>query len=185
MAEHRHPAIFLDRDGTIIEDRGYLSTPTEVSWIPGTLEALRALQEHFVLFMVTNQSGVAKGLITLQQVNTVNSYVVATLAQAGVQLADVYVCPHNRADACECIKPKPHFLRRAEREFSVDLGRSYTVGDHPHDVQFAQSVGATGIYVLTGHGEKHRGELLGTEIILPSIAELPSAIASMRGPHGH
>jgi D-glycero-D-manno-heptose 1,7-bisphosphate phosphatase len=159
VAVQMRPAIFLDRDGTIIEDCGDLGDPTQIELLPGIVDALRELHKHFALFIVTNQSAVARGTLTMDRVNAVNARLVAMLSDAGVTIEQVYVCPHARADGCNCIKPKPHFLRLAAAEHSIDLRRSFTVGDHPHDVEFALSVGATGVYVLSGHGAKHRGDL--------------------------
>jgi D-glycero-D-manno-heptose 1,7-bisphosphate phosphatase len=169
--EQLRAAIFLDRDGTIIEDVGHLGDPRMVTFLPGAVAALQRLQKRFTLFIVTNQSGVAKGLLTLDQVATVNAYVTGELASLGVPIAQVFVCPHARSDGCECIKPKPYFLNLAAREYAIDLKRSFTIGDHPHDVEFAHSVGATGIYVLTGHGEKHRKDVDPASLIAPSLAE--------------
>lgn len=153
------PAVFLDRDGTIIDDLGHLSRPAQVVFFKDTVPSLLRLQEHFDLFIVTNQSGVAKGIITMDDVARVNAHVVSHLADSGVRIAETYVCPHARADDCSCIKPKPYFLKKAEKEHLVDLPSSFVIGDHPHDVEFAVNAGATGIYVLSGHGKKHREEL--------------------------
>ncbi len=152
-------AVFLDRDGTIIEDRGHLRCPSQVVFIPGAFDALRRLQEEVLLFIVTNQSGIAKRIITSQDADRVNRHVVGCLAKSGVHITDVYVCPHQREDLCACIKPRGHFLKNAALRYRLDLTRSFTVGDHPHDVDLADRVGAQGIYVLTGHGKKHRPEL--------------------------
>jgi D-glycero-D-manno-heptose 1,7-bisphosphate phosphatase len=165
------PGVFLDRDGTLIEDRGHLAEVSQVVFYPETVGALRRLQERFLLFLVTNQSGVARGLIRREDVDRVNARVVSYLAEQGVTLAAVYVCPHQRADGCRCIKPNPHFLHRAATEHGVDLRRSFTVGDHPHDVELARPVGARGVYVRTGHGEKHVAELSPDEVIVAGIAE--------------
>lgn len=153
------PAVFLDRDGTIIEDRGDLSDPSQVVFFGDTVQSLRSLAERFLLFVVTNQSGVAKGTITLQDVDRVNAHVASYLEQHGVRIAASYVCPHERVAGCRCIKPNPYFLKKAEHDFGVDLTRSFVIGDHPHDVEFAMRAGATGIYVLSGHGMKHQAEL--------------------------
>ncbi|MDT8389698.1 MAG: HAD-IIIA family hydrolase [Lentisphaeria bacterium] len=91
------PAVFLDRDGTIIEDRGYLSDPSDVVFFDDTVPALRRLAEHFMLFMVTNQAGVADGTITLRDVDRVNAHVVSYLASHGIPIAATYVCPHARS----------------------------------------------------------------------------------------
>lgn len=163
------PAIFLDRDGTIIEDRGYLRDPSEVRFIPGAAEALAALAETYLLFMVTNQTGVGKGLLTMDEVDIVNQYVRQTLADAGAGIVHTYVCPHLREDNCPCIKPKPHFLELASRDYGIDLAASFAIGDHPHDVTFAENAGARGIYVLTGHGVKHRPELPEDTVVVSCI----------------
>ncbi len=95
----------------------------------------------------------------MEDVVRVNSHVASYLAQRGIAIRATYVCPHERASGCACIKPKPYFLKKAAADFGVVLRRSFVIGDHPHDVEFAANVGATGIYVLSGHGMKHRGEL--------------------------
>ena len=165
------PAVFLDRDGTIIEDRGVLAEPSDVVFYPDTVDALRRLQDRFLLFLVTNQPGVARGAITLDNVNRVNAQVLSYLAEHGVTITAVYVCPHERSDGCSCIKPTPYFLRKAAAEYAIDLSRSFTVGDHPHDVEFARSVGARGVYVRTGHGPKHLADLPPGEIVTSGISE--------------
>jgi histidinol-phosphate phosphatase family protein len=165
------PAVFLDRDGTIIEDRGVLAEPSEVVFYPDTVSALRRLQERFLLFLVTNQPGVARGAITLDNVNRVNAAVISYLAEHGVTVTAAYVCPHERVNGCLCIKPNPYFLWKAANEHAVDLQRSFTIGDHPHDVEFARSVGARGVYVRTGHGEKHLEDVPPGEIVTFGISE--------------
>ena len=152
-------ALFLDRDGTLIAERGHLSDPKKVVFFPETAGALYRLRNHFLFFLVTNQGGVAEGKISLQEAGRVNQYVVHWLGESGVTISDVYCCPHSRDDGCECIKPKPHFLQKAAREYGVDLQRSFVIGDHPHDVELAINAGAQGIYVLSGHGKKHRNRL--------------------------
>jgi D-glycero-D-manno-heptose 1,7-bisphosphate phosphatase len=165
------PAVFLDRDGTLIEDRGYLADPEAVRFIPGAVDALRRLGRSYELFIVTNQGGVAAGITPLDGVRRVNEHVAEVLGRAGAAIRAVYCCPHRRSDGCPCIKPKPHFLREAEREHRIDLARSFVVGDHPHDVELAANAGARGIYVLTGHGANHRDELTVACIIVPGISE--------------
>lgn len=164
-------AVFLDRDGTIIEDRGDLSEPSQVLFFADTVDSLRRLSERYRLVVVTNQPGVAKGIITMQDVARVNGHVASTLARNGVSILATYVCPHERASGCRCIKPNPYFLREAEREYGIDLRRSFMIGDHPHDMAFAAGAGATGIYVLTGHGMSHRAEVPGDVVVAGGIGE--------------
>lgn len=183
LIESTRPAVFLDRDGTLIEDRGDLSAPDQVVFLPGVVDALRTLQREFILFIVTNQSAVAAGRLSMQQVHDVNRHVVKMLHSAGVRIEEVFVCPHARSDGCPCIKPKSHFLRLAERMHRVDLSRSFTIGDHPHDVEFAREVGATGIYVLTGHGAKHRADLASDQhCVAPSLPEALPWILQVKAP---
>ena len=165
------PAVFLDRDGTIIEDRGHLRDPAQVIFFHDAFDALRRLQEHFLLFIVTNQPGIAEGILSQSDADRVNTCVVAGLAKAGVRITDVYVCPHRRIDGCSCIKPKPYFLQEAAARHQIDLGESFVIGDHPHDVLLARNACATGIYVLTGHGAKHLRELPAGTVVVTGIRE--------------
>ena len=174
------PAVFLDRDGTIIEDRGHLRSPSEVVFFPGTIPALRRLQKGFKFFIVTHQPGIADGTIQAAQVARVNDHVVTSLARAGIRIERVYCCPHRRSDDCECIKPKTYYLHMAAREFGIDLGRSFVIGDHPHDVEMARNAGATGIYVLTGHGTKHRSELPPGALVAADIGQAVQRIFEIR-----
>ena len=166
-----HKAVFLDRDGTLIEDCGHLCDPSEVVFFPDTIDALRCLQEHFLLFIVTNQPGIAEGIASKSDVEQVNAYVVQRLADADVGITNVYVCPHKRSDGCQCIKPNPYFLRKAAHDYNVNLLRSFVVGDHPCDIELAINVAACGVFVLTGHGRKHRDELKSGVPIVSGIAE--------------
>lgn len=176
IERYPRPAVFLDRDGTIIDDLGYLSRPEQVIFFSDTITSLLRLQEHYELFIVTNQSGVAKGLVSMEDVECVNAYILSHLSEAGVRIVETYVCPHNRGDGCLCMKPKPYFLIKARKEHFIDLERSFVIGDHPHDVDFALSVGARGIYVLSGHGEKHRKELSEGVLIADGIGEAAELI---------
>ena len=174
----KKPAVFLDRDGTIIEDRGHLSDPAEVRFLPGTADSLKKLLPRFELFIVTHQPGIARELITSDQSATVNVYVVDVLGSAGVVIRETYTCPHDRSDGCQCIKPLPFFLREAAQKHAIDLVHSFVVGDHPHDVELAVNADATGIYVLTGHGEKHRDAVPDGTVVVPGIGEAVNYILS-------
>lgn len=175
-------AVFLDRDGTIIEDRGHLADPSQVAFFPETIEALAALQKHFQLFIVTNQSGVGKGLIELEAVRRVNEHVVSALRDRGIEITDTYVCPHRREDNCECIKPRPHFLEKAAAEHGIDLRRSFSIGDHPCDAELAGRVGGQGLYILTGHGEKHRHEVPPGTVVLANLKAAADWILAAAAP---
>jgi histidinol-phosphate phosphatase family protein len=140
------------------------------------MASLLLLQKDFLLFIVSNQAGVAEGTLTFEEEEEVNDYVVKQLANASVTIAEVYWCPHKKSDNCMCIKPNPYFLLRAVDEYRVDLQRSYVVGDHPCDIELANNVGARGIYVLTGHGRKHCRELTADSLVVAGIAEAAECI---------
>ncbi len=171
-------AVFLDRDGTLIEDLGDLSCESQVKFFDGTFAALSRLGERYKLFIVTNQPGVALGRITIEDVRHVNDYVRDTLRGHGVEIIELYVCPHARGDGCCCIKPKVHFLKIAEADHAIDLRRSFVVGDHPHDVELANNGGAKGIYVLTGHGSMHLDDVPEGVVVAEGILEAADMILS-------
>ncbi|GAB4262881.1 MAG: hypothetical protein Kow0054_26910 [Deferrisoma sp.] len=166
------PAVFLDRDGTLVEDVGFVRSPEDLVWFPDTEEALGLLAPHFPLFVVTNQPGISLGEVTAHEVEGVHEQMARRLGEAGAPIRAFYTCPHQRAEGCVCVKPNPHFLLRAAEEHGIDLARSFVVGDHPHDMELARRVGATGVYLLTGHGAQHRDELGGlADAVLPGIGE--------------
>ncbi|MCX6985325.1 MAG: HAD-IIIA family hydrolase, partial [Lentisphaerae bacterium] len=173
-------AIFLDRDGTVIEDRGHLKNPEQVLFYPFTFEALKLLQKDFLLFIVTNQSGIAKGLLGKEDVEKVNLHVLDALEENGIKITKVYYCPHNREDECKCIKPKPYFLKKAAEKYGIDLANSYVIGDHPHDVECGLNAGASGIFVLTGHGSKHLDEVKEGWSVAANLLEAAEIIIGRR-----
>ncbi len=149
-----NPAIFLDRDGTIIEERNYLRRPEEVVVYPGAGAALERLQTHgFKLFMVSNQSGVGRGYFTLEEVEQVNRHLLAKLAHDGAYFGKVYVAPEAPEMPSRGRKPSPQFLFDARDEFGVDLASSYMIGDKLIDLQCGWNAGVKQcILVRTGYG---------------------------------
>jgi histidinol-phosphate phosphatase family protein len=158
---HMKKAIFLDRDGTINKDVGYFCSRDQLKFIPKSLDALKILQKDYTLFIVTNQSGVARGHFTEEELIKFNKEFEDILSQEGIAIEKTYYCPHmGDEDHCRCHKPSTLFLDQAREEYNIDLKSSFVIGDHPHDVEFGHRVGAKGIYVLTGHGKKHREDLV-------------------------
>lgn len=155
----RDAAVFLDRDGTIIEDRGHLKDSRDVVLLPGAVDALLRLQEKYRLFVVTNQPGVSRGEISAEDAMMINRHLDAVLREYGIDIERWYVCPHDRAEKCECSKPSPYFLKQAAADFNIALNKSFFIGDHPHDAMTGFNAGAFGIHVCTGHGMHHIGQL--------------------------
>ena len=138
------PAAFLDRDGTIIEDEGYLADASRVRLVPGAIEALRTFRDRgMLLVVVSNQSGIPRGLITAQQHAEVDARVKALLAGEGVPLDAAYYCPHLPEGDCVCRKPKPGMIEQAAREHAIDVARSIMVGDKMSDVAAGHAAGCT------------------------------------------
>lgn len=147
------PAIFLDRDGTIIEEKNYLSDPAEVTLLPGAAEGLRSLSRHsFPLVVVSNQSGIGRGFFSASQAQAVQDRLKELLAQECVTIAGWYMCPHEPGANCSCRKPLPGMIRAAARDLSLNPLESFMIGDKRCDIDLAAAIGATGILVTTGHG---------------------------------
>jgi histidinol-phosphate phosphatase family protein len=178
-----HPAVFLDRDGTIIEDRGYINDPLEMVFYPDSFKALSLLQEFFLLFIITNQSGISKGLITENEVKEINNYLIESLKARGIVIYDVFYCPHKTEDNCSCKKPSPYFIHKAAKMYNLNLDESFIIGDHPSDVLCGINAGVMPVYLLTGHGMKHRDELPGGIIICDNILEATRLIITKKNYH--
>jgi len=148
-------AVFLDRDGTINRDPGYLSDPTALELLPGVLEALSQLQKAgFLLVVVSNQSGIGRGLITPEQLKKIHERLDQLLSPAQVQITAYQLCFHRPEENCPCRKPKPFLIDDAARRFSIDVTSSFMVGDKFSDIECAKNAGCQGaILVRTGEGE--------------------------------
>ena len=157
----KNRAVFLDRDGTLIEEREYLKDPKQVSFFPGAIGSLKNLQlAGFKLFLVTNQSGVGRGFFTLADVEKVHAHLADELAKQGVKLEKIYVAPEHPDEPSRGRKPSPQFLFDARDEFGIDLGQSYMVGDKLIDLECGWNAGVKkSILVRTGYGSAvERGE---------------------------
>jgi D-glycero-D-manno-heptose 1,7-bisphosphate phosphatase len=141
----KRPVVFLDRDGTIIEDKGFLGDPSGVEILPTVPEALRLLREHgFATIVVSNQSGVARGYFDDATVRVVNDEIVRQLANDGIVIDGWYWCSHFD-EGCECRKPAPGMVHRAIEEHSLTLDGSVMVGDRGSDVALGHGVGIPGV----------------------------------------
>jgi len=142
-------ACFLDRDGVINVDEGYVGSLERFRFIPGIFEALQKLQQRgFVLIVVTNQSGIARGYYTQADYEKVTRYMLEEFAKRGIEIAAVYHCPHHPDEDCACRKPKPGMIERAAREHDIDLASSWLVGDKMSDIEAAQRAGIKNVVLL-------------------------------------
>lgn len=144
------PVVFLDRDDTIIVDRGYLSDPAGVELLPGAAGALERLERAgYALVVISNQSAIGRGYCTAAGVEAVNRRVEEVLADHGVALAAIYYCPHAPGEGCGCRKPEPGLILQAARELGADLARSIMVGDKPGDAEAGKRAGCGRNIVLS------------------------------------
>ena len=155
--ENRRAAVFLDRDGTILDERGYLADPNRLKFYPGIFKALRRLRRIGLnLVVLTNQSGIARGYLTVRVLEEIHRRICQRMSLRGVKLSGFYFCPHLPNQGCSCRKPNPGMPRRAARDFHLNLSRSYVVGDQARDMKLARRIQAKGILVLTGAGRENR-----------------------------
>jgi D-glycero-D-manno-heptose 1,7-bisphosphate phosphatase len=156
----RPRAIFMDRDGTLSHEVGYVNHLSRFRLYPWAVEAVKLINRSGYLAVVaTNQAGVARGYFPESLVGEVHASLVSTMERGGARLDAIYYCPHHPSTGeppyrqdCDCRKPRPGLLRRAEADLGIDLGGSWVVGDRPGDLELAWSVGARGALVKSGYG---------------------------------
>jgi D-glycero-D-manno-heptose 1,7-bisphosphate phosphatase len=169
------PVVFLDRDGTLIEEVNYLLYEEQVKIFSNTIQALRLLREAgFLLIVVSNQSGVARGFLSEDRVEQLNQMVFSQMRLMGEVPDDFYFCPHY-PDAkieiyrkeCDCRKPKPGMIEKARLKFDLNLDQCYSIGDKLADGGLAQNYGGKGVLVLTGHGKDEKEKIGRDSEIIP------------------
>ena len=185
-------AVFLDRDGTLIEEVGYLDRADRVELYPWSIDAVRLLNRAgFLVIVATNQSGVARGFFTESMVDDVHAHISSRLAEGGARIDAYYYCPHHPDGSveqytrrCECRKPGRGLVDRAARELGIDPGASFVVGDRWLDVRLARSVGARGVLVRTGYGASEErqppGDLVADAVVDNLIAASSWILQSVR-----
>ncbi len=167
------PAVFLDRDGTVVDELGFLSDPEQLRLLPGAAAGVRRLNlAHLPVIVVTNQSGIARGLFDERALAAIHARMHELLARDGARIDGVLHCPHHPEfgapplrRACSCRKPEPGLILEAARQHEIDLGSSFLIGDSGHDLEAARRAGVSGrILVATGKGRETRTELEGLEL---------------------
>ncbi len=177
--------IVLDRDGVINHDsENYIKTPQEWQPLPGSLDAIAALSTAgFRIVVVSNQSGISRGLLSETVLDEIHRKMMAAVAAAGGAIAGIYYCPHAPDDDCDCRKPRPGLLTRIKNDFGVSLAGVPVIGDKVTDIELARRVGARPILVLTGYGQATLAALHDTEIeTFADLASAASALLAERDP---
>jgi D-glycero-D-manno-heptose 1,7-bisphosphate phosphatase len=173
-------AVFLDRDGTINEEMGYINHLSRFHLLPGSAQAIARLnQAGLKVVVATNQSGVARKYFPASLIGRVHNLMLELLAQQSARLDGIYICQHGPEANCSCRKPQPGLLHQAAQELALDLSRSYVVGDRYNDLHLAARVGAKGILVLTGYGRGEMENYQGQRLVEPDYiaADLSAAAA--------
>jgi len=160
-------AVFLDRDGTVIEDVGYMESPNQIKFITGSIEAIKSLNEAgYKVVVVTNQAGVARGIVTEDMLQTIDKTLHKWILNGGAYLDGIYYCPHHPEygvypykQVCECRKPAPGMIKKAEKDLKIDLSQSFMVGDKATDVELGKRIGIKSVLVLTGKGSRDKERL--------------------------
>lgn len=180
------PAVFLDRDGTLNIERAYLSDPEQLELYPDVTESLIRLRDvGFLLFIVTNQSGIGRGYYTEEDMRRVNRRLEETLKPSGIHFEMIYFAPEHPDEPSPGRKPSPQFLLDAARDFAVDLSASFMVGDKMSDIRCGWNAGVRkSILVRTGYGsevfERHEAELADS-VVTESLSEAVNAILNLSG----
>jgi D-glycero-D-manno-heptose 1,7-bisphosphate phosphatase len=180
--------VVLDRDGTVIVERHYLSDPAEVELLPGVASGLRRLGRLGLgLVLVTNQSGVGRGYFDEPALGRIHQRLIDLLAREGVRLDGVYHCPHTPDADCMCRKPRPGLLRRAAADLGFDPAAAFVIGDKPCDLGLGRAVGATTFLVRTGYGERFADrDGADADFVVDDVAAAAGVIAGLltaaRGP---
>ena len=165
-------AIFIDRDGVINEDPGYVHKVEDFRFIPKAVNALKLLsQKGFKLIIITNQSGIGRGYYTKEDFLKFNNYLINELSKNKIRIERTYYCPHHPDESCNCRKPGTRHIEEAKKEFNIDLKRSYVIGDHPGDIGMGKKAGCKTAYVLTGHGKKHKESMKEADFTAKDIYE--------------
>jgi heptosyltransferase-2 len=144
------PAVFVDRDGTLNQDNGYVTSPEHLVLFPGVSEAIARLNQLGVMvIIVTNQSAIGRGMMTLEKLETIHARLAALIRPFGARIDGIFSCPHHPQDGCECRKPNRGLIDQAVDRFALDLSHCYLVGDKRSDIEVAQKVEVPGVLVMT------------------------------------
>ena len=173
--------VILDRDGTLIQERNYLSTPEGVEILGNAIEGLQQLRNLGLgIIVVTNQSGVGRGLISCESLEMIHDRMTSLLRDAGCDIDGVYICPHLPEDGCVCRKPKTALVLSAAGELGFEPSRSFVIGDKACDIQLGEAVGATTILVLTGYGARTvSDEAIRPDFVARDLKEAAEYIGNM------
>src|ERR1044071_9136959 len=171
--KERSAAVFLDRDGVLNQDSpDFIKSPAELIILPGVPDSIaRLTTAGLPCIVITNQSGVARGLVTRDDLDAMHRKLESAIECAGGKIAGFYFCPHMPGEGCDCRKPKTGMLSAAARDHAIDLNKSFLIGDKPADVECARAAGCRAILVLTGQTEVEKAKATAPDYIATDLSE--------------
>lgn len=186
MKERKHRAVFLDRDGVINKkapEGDYIKSWGEFEFLPGVGEAIKKLKEKgFLVIIVSNQKGIAKGLMTEDNLKEIHIRMEDELGKEGAMTDGIYYCPHDIKDHCSCRKPEPGLLLRAAREHDIDLDRSWMIGDRGSDIEAGKKAGCKTILITNTPNVHSNPKEIELAVTVKNLAEAVNKILSHRSP---
>lgn len=172
-------AVFIDRDGTIVKESGYITDIASLELLPNAAQAINEFHSlGFLVILVTNQSAVGRGYITAAKLDKIHKRLRELLWKSRSYLDAIYVCPHHPDEGCECRKPNPGLVRKAMRDHEIDSSKSYLIGDQRADIELGRREGIRNILVLSGHGEETLREI-SPDYVVEDILEACRLIAKI------
>jgi D-glycero-D-manno-heptose 1,7-bisphosphate phosphatase len=173
----RRRFVLLDRDGTLIVERHYLSRPEDVQLLPGALAGLQRLRQLGLgLVVITNQSGIGRGYFDQAALDAVHARLRQLLQDGGVHLDGIYVCPHGPEDGCACRKPATGLVRQAAAELGFEPAEAFVIGDKASDVEMGRRLGATTLLVRTGYGREHEQGKVQADFVVDDLGAVAEVI---------
>lgn len=174
-------AVFTDRDGVINEERsGYVKSWTEFKFIPGSLKALKILKENNLpVIIISNQSPVSRGIFSYETLEEINNNMLEEIREAGGDITEIFICPHSPDEGCECRKPRPGLLFRAQKKYAIDFESSYLIGDAVSDIEAGKKTGCKTILVETGRHRMPDFELIRPDHVFKDLLEAAQKIIDM------
>lgn len=168
------PAVFLDRDGTLNVEKGYIHRYGDWEWIPGAIEAIRLLNDGgYLAIVITNQAGVARGMYTEAHIATLHEEVARDAAKQGARIDAFYYCPHHpqfgAVRDCVCHKPEPGMILQAQREERIELTGSFMIGDKMSDIEAGRAAGVRSLLVESGYGAEERAAAGAEVLVFPDV----------------
>jgi D-glycero-D-manno-heptose 1,7-bisphosphate phosphatase len=159
VALRSNEAVFLDRDGVIIVEKNFIIDPSDIEFIPGSLEALKRVPENFLKIIISNQSGIGRGFFTVEQVEKFNGALIEKIKKNGALIDRIYYCPHDPDDNCDCRKPGIRLFEMARTEYNIKFEDSWMIGDKKSDILAGKNIGAKTILVLTGYAGNESNDI--------------------------